>query len=292
LVNVLLLGTPVQVDAAFTRAGWTGESGRGVMALYRMYHGLVQRTGYRMAPMTPLTLNGVRATRRYQKSLDTIAKRDHVRLWNQADSDVWLAAASDDIGLTVRNMHITHAVDGAIDNERAKVANDLWFAGCVQAASLLARPSLQVLADGNTPLATDGKIAVLRLNNCDAPPTAQRRDTWRTRAAEGFKAAGMDLARANPLTVGLLSFRSIAQHTRRIDGGGATLNAQSWRRPSVIEPPALFTEAAGPPSSGIGSQATPAGGGADFLRDREQHPLIGKRWRRGTESASQDSGRP
>ena len=49
-----------------------------------MYNRLVQRTGYSMAPMAPLTLNGVRATRTYQKSLDTIAKRDHIRLLEPA----------------------------------------------------------------------------------------------------------------------------------------------------------------------------------------------------------------
>jgi hypothetical protein len=237
LVNILLLGTPEQVEVAFTRAGWTGENRRGVMALYRMYCGLVQRTGYRMAPMAPLTLNGVRATRTYQKSLDTVAKRHHVRLWNQADSDVWLAAASEDIGFTVRDMHVTHAIDPQIDNERAKVVNDLWFTGCVQAASLLPRQSLRVVAHRRPPLETDGEIAVLRLNDCDVPSTGGRRDTRRTRAAEALVAAGMDIARANPLTLGLLSFRSVAEHRRPGDGTGGPLRAQLWRRPSVIKPP-------------------------------------------------------
>jgi hypothetical protein len=237
LVNILLLGTPEQVDTAFRRAGWTGENRRGVMALYRMYRGLVQRTGYSMAPMAPLTLNGIRATRTYQKSFDTIAKRHHVRLWNQPDSDAWLGAASEDIGFTVQDMHVTHAIDLAIDNERAKVVNDLWFTGCVQAASLLPRQSLRVIAHGRSSLATDGEIAVLRLNNCDAPPTGAGRDIERTRAAEAIKAAGMDIARANPLTIGLLSFRSIAEHRDRSHCVAAHLDAQSWRRPSVIEPP-------------------------------------------------------
>jgi hypothetical protein len=237
LVNILLLGTEEQVDAAFTRAGWTGENRRGVRALYRMYRGMVQRCGYSMAPMAPLTLNGVRATRTYQKSLDTIAKRHHVRLWNQPDSDAWLAAATEDIGFTVRNMHVTHAIDLAIDNERAKVVNDLWFAGCVQAASLLPRQSPHSFAHGRSPLATDGEIAVLRLNNCDAPPAVGPR-ARRTLAAEAFEAAGIDIARANPLTLGLLSLRCIAEHRRRPrDGASGFFNAQSWWRPSVIEPP-------------------------------------------------------
>jgi hypothetical protein len=236
LVNIMLLGTAEQVDAAFARAGWTGENRRGVLALYRMYCGLVQRTGYRMAPMSRLTLNGVRATRTYQKSLDTITKRHHLRLWSQADSDVWLGAASEDIGITVRDLHVTHAIDLQIDNERAKVVNDLWFAGCLQAASLLPRQSLRVVAYRRRPLMTDGEIAVLRLSNCEAPPTVRRRDTWGIRAAEALEETGMDIARANPLTVGLLSFRSVAEHRRPGEGSDGPLGAQSWSRPSVIGP--------------------------------------------------------
>jgi len=273
LVNILLLGTPEQVDAAFSRAGWTGENRRGVMALYRMYDGLVQRTGYSMAPMAPLTLNGVRATRTYQKSLDTIAKRDHIRLWSQPDSDVWLAAASQDIGFTVRDMHVTHAIDLAIDNEREKVVNDLWFTGCVRAASLLPRQSLQVVAHGHSPLATDGEIAVLRLNDCDASPRLRRADMGRTRAAEAFEAVGMDIVRANPLAVGLLSFRSIAEHRRRHNGARAPLNAQLWQRTSVIKPPSLRNH-----GSDRSVQSYDAGqrqsGGSEFVRDRAQEAQI------------------
>jgi LssY C-terminus len=276
LVNILLLGTPEQVDAAFRRAGWTGENRRGVMALYRMYHGLVQRTGYSMAPMAPLTLNGVRATRTYQKSLDTIAKRHHVRLWNQPASDTWLAAASEDIGFTVRDMHVTHAIDLAIDNERAKVVNDLWFTGCVQAASLLPRQSLRVIAHRGSPLATDGEIAVLRLNNCEAPLTDGPRDTGRTRAAEAFEAAGMDIARANPLTVGLLSFRSIAEHRRRSHGSAARLNAESWRRPNVIEPPPSLNRQQQDRPLQVYDPGQRHGGGADFLGNRALQGHVGE----------------
>jgi hypothetical protein len=136
-------------------------------------------------------------------------------------------------------MHVTHAIDLAIDNERAKVVNDLWFTGCVEAASLLPRRSLRVVAHGHSLLSTDGEIAVLRLSNCDVPPSAVRHESGRRRLAEAFEAAGMDIARANLLTVGLLSFRGIAEHRRRSHGSGTLVDARSWRRPSVIEAPAL-----------------------------------------------------
>ncbi|MBV9762732.1 MAG: LssY C-terminal domain-containing protein [Acidobacteriaceae bacterium] len=242
LVNILLLGTPKQVDAAFHDADWTGENRRGVLALFRMYHGLVQRMGYSHLPMAPLTLNGVRATRTYQKSLNTIAKRHHVRLWNQLDSDTWLGAATEDIGYTIRDMHVTHEIDLSIDNERAKVVNDLWFSGCVQAASLFPRLSLKVVDDGVSPLMTDGDIAVLRLKTCDGAPPAAQRPKRLTRAAEAFEAVGLDMARANPLTVGLLVTRSVAMHCRRSDRTAASVaTAPSWQRPNAIGVAALFS---------------------------------------------------
>jgi hypothetical protein len=239
-VNLLLLGTPNQVDVAFHRADWTGENRHGVLALFRMYHSLVQRTGYSNLPMTPLTLNGVRATRTYQKSLNTIAKRHHVRLWNQRDSDAWLGAATEDIGYRVRDMHVTHAIDLAIDNERAKVVNDLWFSGCIEAASLLSRGALQLAADKVSPLTTDGDVAVIRLKPCDAAATSAQQPTPLKRVAEAFQAVGLDTARANPLTVGLLVCRSVAMHCRWSNRtGGSAVTAQTWQRASAIKVVAL-----------------------------------------------------
>ena len=259
LVNVLLLGTAKQVNTAFQRADWTGENRRGVLALFRMYHGLVQRMGYSNLPMAPLTLNGVRATRTYQKSLNTIAKRHHVRLWNQFEPDAWLGAATEDIGYRVRDMHVTHAIDLSIDNERAKVVNDLWFSGCVQAASLLPRRSLQVADDGVSPLMTDGDIAVLRLKTCDAALPAAQHPTRLTRAVEALEAVGLDTVRANPFTVGLLVSRSVAMHCRRSDRTDpSVVNAQTWQRPIAIEVAPLPAV----------QQPVPSGGANDFSQVR------------------------
>lgn len=240
LVNLLLLGSSSQVDAAFRGADWTGQNRRGALALFRMYHSLVQRMGYTNLPMAQLTLNGVRATRSYQKSLDTIAKRHHVRLWNQSDPSLWLGAATEDVGFALRHMHVTHAIDLAIDNERAKVVNDLWFAGCIESASLVARPSLRVRNDAGSPLVTDREIAVLRLKNCDSAPIPKPHTPRWTRAAEAFEAVAMDTARANPFTIGLLAFRSFASHDRSSPAERASeAKMQAWDRPSVIKQPAL-----------------------------------------------------
>ena len=41
--------------------------------------------------------------------------------------------------------HLTHATDRTIDNERAKVVNDLAFTGCVDSGSLVSRTFLKQL---------------------------------------------------------------------------------------------------------------------------------------------------
>jgi hypothetical protein len=52
---------------------------------------VTERIGYKRAPMNTLTLNGVPAEFAYQKSLDTVQKRHHVRLWKKSHrAHVWM----------------------------------------------------------------------------------------------------------------------------------------------------------------------------------------------------------
>jgi len=238
LINVLLLGSGDQVDTAFRAAGWTGQNKHSILSLYRMYHSLVQRKGYSMAPMSTLTLNGVAQSRVYQKSLDTLARRHHVRLWRQSNANAWLGAASEDVGFTTRGMHITHAIDSEIDSERAKVVNDLLFTGCVGTASLLSRESLKPVREKGFSPVTDGEIAVLRLNDCEHPRTVPKPSLAicrRSRIKQALAAIANDIARANPFTVTCISVRSVTSLHGRKTKIPKSQEAQGWRRPSVIE---------------------------------------------------------
>jgi hypothetical protein len=172
LVNLLFLGSREEMDRAFHAAGWFQAEGKSPMSLYRMYHALTRRTGYRRAPMNTLTLNGVPSDFVYQKSLDTVQKRHHVRLWKQPQrADVWLGAAAEDIAFRFVLTHWTHSTASKIDNERAKVVNDLAFTGCLDAAGLVPRDFREVLQDpkGERLILTDANIAVVRLNGCTNP---------------------------------------------------------------------------------------------------------------------------
>jgi len=173
------------------------------MALYHVYHCLVARAGYSLAPMTNLTLNGRPPDAAFQKNLDTLAKRHHVRLWRDEQSGIWLGAATEDVRYTVRALHVTHGTDRRVDNERAKAVDDLVFAGCVDNGALMPRPNFKPVPEQPYSALTDGAIAVLRLSACKktsvAPldPEARRRP----RAIRAAIAIGQDIARSNPVSV-------------------------------------------------------------------------------------------
>jgi len=119
--------------------------------------------------MTNLKFDGNPPDATFQKSLDTFAKRHHIRLWRDEQSDVWLGAATEDIKYEVRALRITHDTDRYIDNERAKVVNDLVFTGCIDRGALVPRGSLNAVQGAAHSVLTDGDVAVLELNACGSP---------------------------------------------------------------------------------------------------------------------------
>jgi hypothetical protein len=204
LVNVALIGTRDAVQRAFVAAGWSSPEAHGVMAVYHMYHCVAQRAGYRMAPMTNLTLNGRSSDAAFQKSLDTFAKRHHIRLWHN-DSGIWLGAATEDVSYAIRAMHLTHATERHVDNERAKVVNDLILTGCVDTGALIPRADFKPAQEDRHSILTDGDVAILKLNSCEHPtPAASDPQVTRpSRTRRALIAIAQDLARSNPVSVGL-----------------------------------------------------------------------------------------
>ena len=172
LVNLLFLGSREEMDRAFHAAGWDRAEQKSPLSLFRMYHALAQRVGYQRAPMDTLLLNGVRSDFVYQKCLDTVQKRHHVRLWKEPNqSNVWLGTAAQDIAFRFEVAHWTHSTAPYIDRERAKVVNDFAFTGCLDDAGLVRRDPADLRANSSAerPIRTDGNIAVLRLNDCAHP---------------------------------------------------------------------------------------------------------------------------
>lgn len=172
IINMLLIGSRSQIDRAFHASGWLQAQRKSPVSLFRMYHALTKRRGYPKAPMNALTLTGVPSAFVYQKSLDTIQKRHHVRFWQYPlRTNIWLGATAEDVGLRFEQAHWTHSTNPNIDTERAKIVDDLAFTGCVNAAGLVSRPAADLLQDPKAehPIETDGDVAVIRLNDCTHP---------------------------------------------------------------------------------------------------------------------------
>jgi len=137
-----------------------------------MYHALAKRIGYKAAPMNALTLNGMPSDFVYQKSLNTVQKRHHIRLWQDPQrAHLWRGAAAEDIACRFELAHWTHSTAPNIDRERTKVVDDLAFTRCLDAAALMKRDSPDLLQDPKAKrlIVTDADIAVVRLNHCTNP---------------------------------------------------------------------------------------------------------------------------
>ncbi|MGI8959687.1 MAG: LssY C-terminal domain-containing protein [Bryobacteraceae bacterium] len=254
LINILFLGSRESITRAFQAAGWSGAQRNSIRSIFRMYHCMVQRIGYTMAPMGKLMLNGVTADAEYQKSLNTFSKRHHVRLWKQGKEDAWLSAATEDVGYKLRRMHLTHATDPLIDNERAKVLNDLAFTGCMDAATLMTRDSSHESDPQESSIKTDGKVAVLRINDCRNPRTIATESTkpghrGPRRSVQTLIALRNDLIRINPVSLAFNTIRALQHHqSSTVNGsmsafssnGGRTDPSErsiqpAWIRPSVLD---------------------------------------------------------
>ena len=97
--------------------------------------------------------------------------------------------------------------------------NDLAFAGCVEAAGLLSRASKDLVQDPKAqyPIVTDGKIAVVRFNDCvDPKPMAGVSEAsalpQRGRVARTLTVLRDELVRSNILFTTYNTFRLLGKH--------------------------------------------------------------------------------
>ena len=177
LVNLILVGSAGGVTRAFQAAGWATSDVKAAGSVVRTYFSLILRRGYRKAPMATMVLDGKRPDIELQKSLNTFAKRHHLRIWRRPTEaqgeGVWVAAATEDIGIrfSTQARNFAHVIDGNVDAERTKVVGDLLYTGCVSEAGLMQRNNLPPdLENGTgTRIRTDGGVAVLRIGECAEP---------------------------------------------------------------------------------------------------------------------------
>jgi LssY C-terminus len=150
-VNLVLIGTPQQLHAAFARAGWSEADRLGLVSSWRMVRAFIFNSAYPTAPFSTLYLFGRGQDLGFQKAIDNSPrKRHHIRFWalNLASGEatigtpdfwsntdrpaenacvLWVGAGTRDTGfsLTRLTFQITHATDSDTNAERDYIVAEL-----------------------------------------------------------------------------------------------------------------------------------------------------------------------
>jgi hypothetical protein len=169
VVNLVFAGSQSAISRAFAAAGWSGSLPMSTGSALRTIRAVAESRSFDRAPMRTLLLDGRRSDMNWQKTLNTMAKRHHLRIWKGSGDwkgqPVWYSAATHDIAMTFSmRSGFDHVVHPEIDLERNKVVNDLLLTGCVDKVSMVRRPGEQPPNDRNHQ--TDHSVAVIRLNDC------------------------------------------------------------------------------------------------------------------------------
>jgi hypothetical protein len=186
LIMLLYVGSEDSIKKAFDAAGWVPADPLSTHSKYAVMRSVIENQGYREGPVSILTLDGQQPTLVYSKTLDTFLARHHLRIYSQTGTfdgqPIFSSTATHDSGIGINKSakSLIHLIDEHIDEERGKVINDLWLTGCVASVSYVDRPWVPrdaKNATGDT-LITDGRIAVVRMNDCADPHRADVADPW------------------------------------------------------------------------------------------------------------------
>jgi hypothetical protein len=131
----------------------------------------IRGTGYTSAPVSLLMIDGKPPDLIFQKSLDTFAKRHHIRIWKLPDTyeghDIWIGAATHDIAISTekKGTKWSHRIDPHIDREREWIETDLLYKGTATSYALVDRPHVPKKTANATgdELLTDGRVSIVEL---------------------------------------------------------------------------------------------------------------------------------
>jgi hypothetical protein len=171
LTNLIFLGSAQELITAFGEAGWMEAANLNVGSALKVAQATMRNTGYLDAPVSLLLLQGRPPDVVLQKSLNTFAKRHHIRIWKMNQHyngrEVWVGAATHDIATESSRGKTKwiHRIDPHIDRERDWILTDLLFAGTATAyvdVDRLAVPKRAENATGDK-LLTDGEVSIIEL---------------------------------------------------------------------------------------------------------------------------------
>ncbi|HEX4167828.1 MAG TPA: LssY C-terminal domain-containing protein [Bryobacteraceae bacterium] len=171
VTNLMFLGTEQQLTAAFNEAGWFEADDLSMRSAVKTLSATIRQSNYASAPVSSLRIDGQPPDLVFQKSLNTFAKRHHLRIWKENvkcnGREVWIGAATHDIAISNSRARTkwSHRIDPHIDRERDWVETDLLFAGTAVAYADVDRPAAPHKTTNATgdQIVTDGKMTVLEL---------------------------------------------------------------------------------------------------------------------------------
>ena len=193
LTNLMFLGSQQQLVAAFTEAGWFEADSLSMNSAMKTIGATIRSAGYTQAPVSLLTVNGKPPDLVFQKSLDTFAKRHHIRIWKEPETwqgrDIWIAAATHDIDISTArgNTKWGHRIDPHVDREREWIETDLLYAGTATAYARVDRPHIPKTTSNATGdvITTDGQLSILQLGTTKPNIITPPNPTLQNRPAQG-----------------------------------------------------------------------------------------------------------
>lgn len=177
ITNLMFLGSRQQLVSAFNEAGWFEAVPSDFGNNLKVVQATLRQTGYSEAPVSGLLINGRLPDLVFQKSLDTFAKRHHIRVWKLPSTyegrEVWVASSTHDIAVehTKTMTKWTHRIDPYIDRERDWIESDLLFAGTATGYVDVNRPGAPRRAANATgdSIVTDGIMTVVQVGSGKTP---------------------------------------------------------------------------------------------------------------------------
>jgi hypothetical protein len=136
-VNLVVIGTPEEVYAAFIRAGWDETETITSGTMWKTAKSFIGGGEYRYSPVSGLYVYQRPQDIAFQKARSNIHERNHLRLWLSPvrfnGEPVWLGQISRDIGVRFTTKTITtHKIDPDVDETREFLLEDLVYSQAVE----------------------------------------------------------------------------------------------------------------------------------------------------------------
>lgn len=172
-INLLIIGTRPQIEAAFRRVGWVEAVPISASNWVKAFWAGVRNKSYPDGPMTPFYIATTPNDLSFQCETDrhSFRERHHLRLWEtnlraEAGLGVWLATASFDRSL--RLFHGAkmpfHHIDPDLDAERDLIAEGLVKIGAREVGRFHMTEKLKGRNIYHDRYFTDGQIVALDLS--------------------------------------------------------------------------------------------------------------------------------